>query len=224
MSPDIVRRFLIAISWLIPLALGVAVGYQLGTVREVPVAEPASPPPAAVIVLVAKETLKPGTFMGKPEELFVERTYRAGSEPLEAFTHHDQLRGKTLARTILSGAPCRPADLADDGGPCRPVHRRAMTIPLSVEALGGVYLQPADRVDLKVTLRTEEGETKSRTFACDVLILGLARDKGDPRRLLITFGVTPQLAEHLNYLQSQPDRVKVSVVLHPPKPNAEGLD
>jgi Flp pilus assembly protein CpaB len=86
-----------------------------------------------------------------------------------------------------------------------------MTIGVPSAALNGVYLEPADRVDVL------PADLNAARVTQNVLVVAVKRDRQDGTRVSIVLQVTPKQAEQLFHAQQAG---QLSLVLLPSKPEA----
>ncbi len=138
--------------------------------------------------------------------------------PYGSFEKPEDVVGKVVSRDFFSGEPILAAHLAkEDGGDgiasLTPPGMRAMTVSLSSDAMINDFLNPASRVDVLATIKTESkgGGYISKSILQNIKVLsvnngggsttggGLGFTKGSSVTLL----VTPEEAERLALAESQ---------------------
>jgi pilus assembly protein CpaB len=138
--------------------------------------------------------------------------------PDGSFEKPEDVVGKVVSRNFFSGEPVLNAHLAKEGGgdgiaSLTPPGMRAMTVSLSSNAMINDFLNPASRVDVLATIKTERkgGGYISKSILQNIKVLsvnngeggggggGLSFNKGSSVTLL----VTPEEAERLALAESQ---------------------
>jgi pilus assembly protein CpaB len=168
---------------------------QQGTVEE-----------EKVKVLVAKQKITAGTKIKDPQKFFVEKEFTKGTEPKKAITSFDQLKDKTLNKTINAEVHVTPDDLMskdqDSLAEDIPPGMRAVTITVRNDTNVAGFILPRSRVDVVSTTRTENGPL-SQTILQDVLVLAVdtvknrENDKNAIASSTCTLQVKPDDAERL---------------------------
>jgi pilus assembly protein CpaB len=160
-----------------------------------------------VKILVAKAKIPMGTKIKDPEKFFVEKEFTKGSEPKKAIASFDQLKDKSLNKTINAEVHVTPDDLMSkeqEGLSADiPPGMRAVTIQVRSDTGTAGFILPHSRVDVVHTTRTENGPL-SRIILQDVLVLAVDTThvrEGDKNAIpasTCTLQVKPDDAERLS--------------------------
>jgi Flp pilus assembly protein CpaB len=148
-----------------------------------------------ISLLVAKHHLLPGTVLSEPDEVLEPRVFLRASAPPSGIQNPQDLRGKTLERTISKNTPVTELDLNPNADTIR-----ALTIRAQMERAGGP-IYPGSRVDIFRTFPTEDPrkvETKMIVEGAMVLVI----DPGHVRGTM-TIAVTRDEATRLIEAQQQ---------------------
>ena len=130
-----------------------------------------------VAVLVAKKPLPVGEVLKKPDDWFVEKSFTKGQEPLGAFdaVGLEQLKNKTMKRSLRAGDFILPTDLVNDKDQIMdpPAGYRAVGIRVDAESIAAGWASlPLSRVDIIHTVRkSDEKTTYSQVILENVLVL-----------------------------------------------------
>jgi pilus assembly protein CpaB len=164
-----------------------------------------------VKILVAKQKIPMGTKIKDPEKFFVEKEFTKGSEPKKAITKFEELKDKSLNKTINAEVHVTPDDMMtkDQEGLAIdiPPGMRAMTITVRSETVVGGFVLPHSRVDVVHTTRTDTGPL-ARVILQDVLVLAVDQihvrdgDKNAISSSTCTLQVKPDDAERLSLASS----------------------
>jgi pilus assembly protein CpaB len=158
-----------------------------------------------VKVLVAKQKIPMGTKIKEPEKLFIEKEFTKGTEPKHAITSYDQLRDKSLNKTISAEVHVTPDDLLkkEEMGLQEEIApgMRAVAIQVKSDTNVGGFILPHSRVDVVSTSR--ENGLLSQIILQDVLVLAVDQmhvrdgDKTAVPSSTVTLQVKPEDAERL---------------------------
>jgi pilus assembly protein CpaB len=164
-----------------------------------------------VKVLVARAKIPQGTKIKEPEKWFVEKEFAKGTEPKKAFTTFDQLKDKTLNKTIGSEVHVTPDDVLkkedQDLSADLPKGTRAMAIRCSTDQSSGGFILPRSHVDIIAKTTGDQGPM-AQILLQDMLVLAVdmkdMRDEGARAMQMgfVTLQVTPDQAEILTLASS----------------------
>lgn len=139
--------------------------------------------PEKVLVLVAKKSLNMGDTVKVPEEMFQEKQYSKGEEPIGAIADVKLLKDRILKRPLRTGDFVTPEDLmSGEGGDAMhvklPPGFRAVGVRVNIESSAfGFASLPLSRVDIISTVRRgDDKATYSQVLLENVLVLA-ADDK-----------------------------------------------
>jgi pilus assembly protein CpaB len=169
-----------------------------------------------VPVLVANKELRQGQFIGAdPKQLFHEEEKPEESVIAGTVTDINDLKNKTLQRTVDEGSPILRRDLSENEGLDRnlPEGYRAMTIRVTQESCVGGFVGPGSFVDLIANHAqpNQPGQRRSKIFLQNMQVLALntedrAPDGSEKRAAqtpqVITLAVKPADAEKISWLAS----------------------
>jgi pilus assembly protein CpaB len=167
-------------------------------------------------VPVAKQELRQGTFVGSdPLQLFNVEEKPEDSIIPGTITNINDLKTKTLQRTVDEGSPILKRDLTDNEGIGRslPEGYRAMTIKVTTESGVTGFIGPGSFVDLLASLPVPNNpaQRRSKIFLQNMQVLALNTDdrpkEGEQRGAqppqVVTLAVKPSDAEKINWLSNQ---------------------
>jgi pilus assembly protein CpaB len=164
-----------------------------------------------VKVLVARAKIQQGTRIKEPEKWFVEKEFTKGTEPKKAFTSYEQLKDKTLNKTIGAEVHVTPDDVMKKGdedlSTDLPKGTRAMAIRCSTDQSSGGFILPRSHVDIIYKTTGDQGPI-AQTLLQDMLVLAVdmkdGRDEGQRAMQMgfVTLQVTPDQAEILTLASS----------------------
>lgn len=156
--------------------LGVAVG--CGLVAAVAVAKLSaggSRGPETAKVLVAKKDLPVQTQLEEKEldNLLAWADMPKNLVPPDAVTDLEQVKGKSLNRTLKQGNPLSVTDLGTLNKLVLPDGSKALTVKCTqVDAVAG-FVKPGDKVDLMYVQRQNNGKTRAGIILKNMLVLAV---------------------------------------------------
>jgi pilus assembly protein CpaB len=156
--------------------LGVAVG--CGLVAAVAVAKLSAggtKQPDSAKVLVAKKDLPVQTTLDEKEidNLLVWADMPKNLVPPDACTDLEQVKGKSLGRTLRQGNPVSVSDLTVLRNLVLPDGCKALTVKCTpVDAVAG-FAKPGSKVDIMYVEKTGTGKTRAAIILKDMLLLAL---------------------------------------------------
>lgn len=132
-----------------------------------------------VPVLVAVKNIDQGTRLEKPEELFTHKQFTKDAVPPEFIDDVNQLRGKTLQRTLRPGSHVTIDDITQNNEIDLPVDEktgepyRAMGIKVTQESGVNGLIKPGSRVDVVCVERLPNDRTISTVILQYVLVVSV---------------------------------------------------
>jgi len=132
-----------------------------------------------VPVLVAVKNIDQGTRLEKPEELFTRKQFTKDAVPPEFIDDVNQLRGKTLQRTLRPGSHVTIDDITQHNEVDLPVDEktgepyRAMGIKVTQESSVNGLIKPGSRVDVVCVERLPNGRSASTVILQYVLVVSV---------------------------------------------------
>jgi Flp pilus assembly protein CpaB len=180
----------------------------------------AEQPLQAVVVLVAKADIAPGTLLTKPQEYFKQVRYVKGDEPKGFISDLAKLQGKRVVRLVAEGQPVHKKHLS-----CRksntfklPPKMVAFTFTNAVE--GRPTMLTESRVDV-----VAKANGISKIIVEDVLVVAMDEaptgDEPDVPEDVLILAVTPKQALLLKHALIEGT---LRVILRPDDPPAKGKD
>lgn len=150
-------------------------------------AERSSDDAPKVKVLVAKKNMNVGELLKVPQDVFEEKEFAEGTEPREAIVKFDELKGRTLKRSLRVGDFIRTEDTLDVKDPASmfagnlPQGYRAMGLRVNLESIAAGFASlPHSRVDIINTVRRGD-DTSSYAQILLENVLVLASDQNTMR-------------------------------------------
>jgi pilus assembly protein CpaB len=126
-----------------------------------------------VVVLTAKKKVPKGTVLKNPKEFFDGVRKPKAEAPAQYFRDYNDIRDKKLNKEIKQGVHITPDDVADRGQAVLDIPDGMGAIALKITAVSGTgfYIKPGNKVDVILTTRGENAESK--TILRDVLVLAV---------------------------------------------------
>jgi pilus assembly protein CpaB len=182
----------------------------------------ASNKPDTVSVLVAAKNLDQGTKLDEVDKLFVRKPFTPETVPQDRIDNVNDLKGKTLQRTIRPGSHITQDDLTPRKTLDLPVRAdgtmyKAIAIKVAAETVAGGLVLPGSRVDIISSERFQNGKTAVTTVLQNVLVVAVnamtqTPDQQNAVKDAVTVTVAVTLKESkILYLATE--RGKISLVL-----------
>lgn len=159
-------------------------------------------------VPVAKGELRQGTFIREPELMFETKEVARELVPPNTILNIQELKNKSLQRTLDAGSMCTKRDLGDaDGlGKNLPDGHRAQTIRVTVDSAVAGFILPGSHVDLICMAPDSKDpkQTMAKTFMQNKLVLAVNTDDVRPEGAkvmtapaFVTLALTPEEVERV---------------------------
>jgi pilus assembly protein CpaB len=168
--------------------------------------------PETVRILVARQSIPPGTLISEPDKFFKYVRYVKGDEPKDGLTDLIQVKGKVLNRTLAEDQPVKGQDLiaAKAAFPALPEGMRAVSIKLTPDPVVGGFILPGSRVDVLSAVPQPDGkQTVVKAVVQNVLVLAVDTAL-ENQVMTATVAVTPEQAKKI---VAAADTGKMSLVL-----------